>query len=358
MEVVVPELGDFADVEVIEILVQPGDTVAAEQGLITLETDKAAMDVPSPSAGKITALKVKKGDRVSAGNVIATLEAVERSETAAAPASDGDKRAEDDRTVREPTLARPDGASAATKGAAKSAPAAVPSAAPSEPRTVAVPDLGDFSGVEIIDILVKPGDEVAAEQGVVTLETEKASMDVPAPEAGRVLELKVAVGDKVSTGDALLVLQPSGSAAPAPAPASAPPAAAPQPAKPAARAAAPDRGAVSSAPTSFGEAHASPSVRKLGRELGVELGRVRGSGAKGRVTADDVKAFVKDAMQRGVSPAGALPAVPTVDFAKFGRIDTEPLSRIQKISGPRLQASWLNAPHVTQHDEADITELE
>jgi len=249
--------------------------------------------------------------------------------------------------VRQPKLAQP-----------------APRAETGAPRVVTVPDLGDFSGVEIIDVLVKPGDEVTAEQSVVTLETEKASMDVPAPEAGKVLELKVAVGDKVSTGDALLLLQPSGgakTAAPASAPAK-PDAPAPRAAsstKPAApRAAAPSRSAVSSAPTSFGEAHASPSVRKLARELGVELGRVRGSGAKGRVTADDVKAFVKEIMHGSGARAAALPAVPAVDFAKYGRVETEPLSRIQKISGPRLHASWVNVPHVTQHDEADITELE
>jgi pyruvate dehydrogenase E2 component (dihydrolipoamide acetyltransferase) len=346
VEVVVPDLGDFADVEVIEVLVKPGDTVAAEQGLITLETDKATMDIPSPAAGKITALKVKTGDRVSAGSVIATLESADAPK-AAAPAA-ADPRPEEDRTVRQPKLAQP-----------------APRAEAGAPRVVTVPDLGDFSGVEIIDVLVKVGDEVAAEQGVVTLETEKASMDVPAPEAGRVLQLKVAVGDKVSTGDAVLLLQPSGpakTAAPASAPAQAPratPSAAPSAKAAPPRAAAAGRSAVSSGPTSFGEAHASPSVRKLARELGVELGRVRGSGAKGRVTADDVKAFVKEIMLGGGgSAASALPAVPAVDFAKYGRVETEPLSRIQKISGPRLHASWVNVPHVTQHDEADITELE
>jgi pyruvate dehydrogenase E2 component (dihydrolipoamide acetyltransferase) len=349
VEVVVPDLGDFADVEVIEVLVKPGDSVAAEQGLITLETDKATMDIPSPAPGKITALKVKAGDRVSAGSVIATLEAA--GGAAATPAAAVDTRPEEDRTVLQPKLPR---AAAATPAA--------------EPRLVAVPDLGDFSGVEIIDILVKPGDEVAAEQGLVTLETEKASMDVPAPEAGRVVELKAAVGDKVSAGDPLLVLAPSGAAAAATAEpagssaraaAQAPPRAASS-AKPAApRAAPPARSsAVASAPTSFGEAHASPSVRKLARELGVDLGRVRGSGAKSRVTAEDVKAFVKEIMQSGGGAASALPAVPAVDFAKYGRVETEPLSRIQRISGPRLHASWVNVPHVTQHDEADITELE
>ena len=341
MEVVVPDLGDFADVEVIEILVKPGDAVEAEQGLITLETDKATMDIPSPAAGKVSAVTVKVGDRVSAGSVIATLEAA-GAEKAAEPAADA--RAEDDRTVRQPKLPQPSSAGAAT-----------------EPQLVAVPDLGDFSGVEIIEVLVKAGDEVAAEQGLVTLETEKASMDVPAPTAGKVLELKVAVGDKVSAGDAVLLLQPSGAAAspatPAPQPAR-PPAAEPRPAPVAKPAAAPTRSAAAATPSSSSEAHASPSVRRLGRELGVDLGRVRGSGAKGRVTADDVKAFVKEALQGGAGPGSALPAVPTVDFAKYGRIESEPLSRIQKISGPRLQASWVNVPHVTQHDEADITELE
>jgi pyruvate dehydrogenase E2 component (dihydrolipoamide acetyltransferase) len=348
VEVVVPDLGDFADVEVIEVLVKPGDTVTAEQGLITLETDKATMDIPSPADGKLVAVKVKVGDRVSTGSVIATLE-VAAAQLTAEPAVD--PRPEDDRTVRQPKLAR-----------ASAAPASAEPAS-AEPRLVTVPDLGDFSGVEIIDVLVKAGDEVAAEQGLVTLETEKASMDVPAPEAGKVLELKVGVGDKVSTGDPVLLLQPSAAAQAAGAPNAAQSASAPAPlarpatVAPAASPRAATRGAAAT-PASFGEAHASPSVRKLARELGVELGRVRGSGAKGRVTADDVKAFVKGAMQAGGGTSAALPAVPTVDFAKYGSVETEPLSRIQKIAGPRLHASWVNLPHVTQHDEADITELE
>jgi pyruvate dehydrogenase E2 component (dihydrolipoamide acetyltransferase) len=360
VQVVVPDLGDFADVEVIEVLVKPGDAVAAEQGLITLETEKATMDIPSPAAGKITALEVKVGDRVSTGSVIATLEA-EAAAAAAAPAADN--RPPDDLTVKQPKFQREDELTVKQpKLQRSSAPAAAAA------RTVVVPDLGDFADVEIIDVLVKAGDEVAAEQGLVTLETEKATMDVPSPEAGRVLELKVAVGGKVSAGDALLVLQPSGgaqaaqapaaSAEPAAAPAPRAPAAAPAKKPPAGRPAAPARSVVAATPTSFGEAHASPSVRKLARELGVDLGGVRGSGTKGRVTADDVKAFVKEAMHGGAAAASALPAVPTVDFAKYGRIEIEPLSRIQKISGPRLHASWVNVPHVTQHDEADITELE
>ena len=346
MDVVVPDLGDFADVEVIEVLVKPGDSVAVEQGLITLETEKATMDIPSPAAGTLSTVTVKVGDRVSAGSVIATLEPAGAGKGAEqAPV---DTRPEDDRTVRQPKV-----------------PPRAAAPAASQPRTVVVPDLGDFADVEIIDVLVKPGDDVAAEQGLVTLETEKASMDVPAPEAGRVLELKVAVGGKVSAGDPLLVLQPSGAAAAAARapksqePAATPPARSPSSAKqPAPPRSAPARSAASPTSTSFGEAHASPSVRKVARELGVDLGRVRGSGAKGRVTADDVKAFVKEILQGGGAAGGALPAVPTVDFAKYGRVETEPLSRIQKIAGPRLHASWVNVPHVTQHDEADVTELE
>ena len=214
---------------------------------------------------------------------------------------------------------------------------------------------------------MKPGDRVAAEQGLVTLETEKASMDVPSPEPGEVLELKVKTGDHVSAGDPLLVLRAAGGAPAAPRP-EAPAAASVAVAQPTAaplhaaappnvpRVAAPASQAATAA-TSFGDAHASPSVRKLARELGVELGRVRGSGRKGRITADDLKAFVKETLRSG-GAGPALPRIPTVDFAKFGEIATEPLTRIQKISGPRLQASWINVPHVTQHDEADITELE
>jgi pyruvate dehydrogenase E2 component (dihydrolipoamide acetyltransferase) len=419
VDVVVPDLGDFADVEIIEILVKPGDEVAAEQGLITLETEKATMDVPSPAAGRVGELKVKVGDRVSKGDVILSLAT---DGAGAAPAA----RPEDDRTVRQPKTPRSAGDTTVEQPkvvrAADDLTVEQPkvvrapddrtvrqpkSAPPATPQTIVVPDLGDFADVEVIDVLVKAGDEVAAEQGLVTLETEKASMDVPAPRAGTVLELKVKKGSRVNAGDPLAVLRPSsadaaagsGAAAATPsadgasrsavpksseassadratgssAPASAAPASSRAPASastaapsapreptPAQNAAGPS--AISAAPTSFGEAHASPSVRRLARELGVDLGRVRGSGHKNRVTADDVKAFVKEIMRAGAAAPTArgpsLPSLPTVDFAKYGAIETEPLSRIQKISGPRLHASWLNIPHVTQHDEADITEVE
>jgi pyruvate dehydrogenase E2 component (dihydrolipoamide acetyltransferase) len=251
---------------------------------------------------------------------------------------------------------------------------------------VLVPDLGDFADVEVIEVLVKPGDVVGKEDSLITLETEKATTDIPSPASGRVSAVKVKVGSTVSTGDLIVVLeesagesasapgdgrpeddrtvrQPRPAAAaevavsaavetPTPAPRSAAPDAAPHPA-PTARVA----GTIDE--TGFSLAHASPSVRKLARELGVDLGRIRGSGRKGRVTPDDVKGFVKEIMRGGLPTQGpALPQVPHVDFAKFGAIELQPLTRIQKISGPRLHASWVNVPHVTQHDEADITNLE
>ncbi len=393
MDVVVPDLGDFANVEIIEILVKPGDDVTPEQGLVTLETEKATMDVPSPSAGRVGELKVKVGDRVSKGDVILSLATDGAGAGASAAAAPAEPGAEDDKTVRQPKKVRSSGDTTVEQPKVVRVPddrtvRQPKTASGAAPQTIVVPDLGDFADVEVIDVLVKPGDEVAAEQGLVTLETEKASMDVPAPLAGTVVEVKVKKGSRVSAGDPVAVVQPSsadaaaasgGSAAAAPSEASAadpakgsslrrparagaPSTAAPSAARapsPEPRAAGPS--AISATSTSFGEAHASPSVRKLARELGVELGRVHGSGHKSRVTADDVKAFVKEIMRAGPAPAArgpALPSVPTVDFAKYGPVETEPLSRIQKISGPRLHASWVNIPHVTQHDEADITELE
>ncbi|HME40476.1 MAG TPA: 2-oxo acid dehydrogenase subunit E2 [Steroidobacteraceae bacterium] len=259
------------------------------------------------------------------------------------------------------------------------------------PIEVLVPDIGGFKDVSVIDVMVKDGQQIDKETPLITLETEKAAMDVPAPSAGRIKQVKLKQGDKVSEGSLILLLEPAdaaaaapsapkpeSAAAPAPAPAAAPipaapPAAASDGAAPAAAAPAmPATPATSAAPAAvgggrideaaFSRAYASPSVRKFARELGADLGRVRGTGFKGRITQDDVKAFVKTIMTAppatGAAAASALPKVPVVDFAHFGAVEVKPLSRIQKISGARLQASWLNAPHVTQHEDADITELE
>ena len=352
MDVTVPDLGDFTDVEVIDILVSEGDVVAAEDSLITLETDKATMDVPSPVAGKVVGIRVTQGSTVSAGDLIVVLEA-EAVETADS----------DDDASAQAAESGPAEQSAAASDAGGSA-----SDAPAEPQLVSVPDLGDFSDVDVIEILVSSGDEVDAEQGLITLETDKATMDVPAPVAGRVLELKVEAGSTVNPGDAIALIQPNpvqpasgqpASRSPqaatrqAPERTSAPAAATPKPV--AHERALPAVGIVDEA--GFSRAHASPSVRKLARELGVDLARVTGSGRKGRVSADDLKAFVKKILKDG-APGAGLPKVPEVDFARFGPVEEQKLSRIQKISGPRLHASWVNLPHVTQHDEADITELE
>lgn len=251
-------------------------------------------------------------------------------------------------------------------------------------REVTIPDLGDFKDVEIVELLVKVGDTVSVEQPLMTLETDKAAMEVPSPSAGTVLEVKVAQGGRVSQGDLIVVIDAEEEAAPARAEVTKPEttrpeatAAKPSPTSPAAeaQAAAPPAPRMPAAPvpespwsssgglppideSGFAKAHASPSVRKFARELGVDLGRVKGSGQKGRIVVEDVKGFVKSVMTGAPGAATSLPAVPVVDFAKFGPVEVRPLSRVQKISGPRLQAAWLNIPHVTQHDEADITELE
>ena len=342
-EIHVPDIGDFKDVEVIDVLVKVGDKVEVDSPLVTLETEKATMDVPSSAAGVIKSLAVKKGDRVSKGSLILILEG---------------------------------SASAATAPPAEAAkPAAAPSIAAStatSEQTITVPDIGDFKEVEVIDVLIKAGDKVEVDSPLVTLETEKATMDVPSTTAGVVKSVAVKKGDRVSKGAAVAVLTVSGGASanvvavtPLAAPAASPPKATSMPASApvAAQASAPV--AASSLPVineaGFSKAHASPSVRRFARELGVDLSRVKGSGVKGRITPDDVKSFVKQVMSGALSAAaggGALPKIAEVDFSKFGPIEVTPLGRIQKISGPRLHASWVNLPHVWQMDEADITDLE
>jgi pyruvate dehydrogenase E2 component (dihydrolipoamide acetyltransferase) len=360
-EIAVPDIGDFKDVEVIEILVKPGDTVAAEQSLITVESDKASMEIPSPGAGVVKELRLKVGDKVSQGSAILVLE------EAGAPAAPAPKAA--------PAVApaKPPSAPAATAAAAQPpAPAARPAAAVAgaEPMTVKVPDIGDFKEVEVIEVLVKPGDAVAKEQSLITLESDKATMEIPSPAAGVVRELRVKTGDKVSEGAAILVLQASGTGTPAEAlPVAASTSA---PALVAVAAAAVAVAPLPPVPREPREAtqskpHASPSVRKFARELGVDLARVRGSGPKARILHADVQAFVKGALAAVPAAAPAakggalpfnLPAWPDVDFAKFGPVEVKPLTRLQKLSGPNLHRNWVSIPHITQFDEADITDLE
>lgn len=348
VELKVPDLGDFSDVEVIELLSAPGERVEVEEGLVSLETDKAAMDVPATEAGTLIEYKVAIGDRVSMGDVIAIMEV-------AAPA------AADDTTATVNELAKIDGEGPATFMGAGSAAAGEPTVV-----DLVVPDIGDFADVEVIEVLVAPGDNIAEEDSVVTLETDKASMDIPSTATGEITEVLVSVGAMVSQGSVIARIAAQAKATPesaAPAPATAAPTSPPA-AKPSAPArAAPATSAPKSLPpvdeTGFARAHASPSVRKLARELGVSLGQVKGTERKGRISHDDVKRWVKEVLSGSAhSGGGALPAVPKVDFAAFGPTESQKLTRIQKISGPRLQASWINLPHVTQHDQADITDLE
>ena len=353
IEVTVPDIGDAADVDVIEILVAEGDTVEAEDGLITLETDKATMDVPSPQAGKVVSLKVKEGDKVSEGSLVLTLEV--GGGEAAAPA-------------QESAPAEAPAPAAESAPAAEEAPA---EEAAEEEIEVQVPDIGGDTDVDVIEILVAEGDTVEAEDGLITLETDKATMDVPAPKAGTVTKLLIKQGDKASQGTPVIMLKVKGAAKPAapkaeskPAAASAPAAQAPQQKAPPV----PHHPSAGNKPKT-GKVHASPSVRRLAREFGVDLTQVDATGRKGRILKEDIQSYVKHELARPKATAGAVAsgntggglqviAQPKVDFSKFGEIEEKPLTRIQKISGPNLHRNWVTIPHVTQFEEADITDLE
>ncbi|MCW5631763.1 MAG: dihydrolipoyllysine-residue acetyltransferase [Rubrivivax sp.] len=359
VDVLVPDIGDFKDVAVIELLVKPGDKVAREQSLVTVESDKASMEIPSSQAGVVRELLVKLGDKVSEGTPLARVEADGAAAAAPAPASP----------------AAPAARAAAATAPPPPAPAAA-AAATTGPVTVVVPDIGDFSDVAVIELFVKPGDTVKVEQSLITVESDKASMEIPSSHAGVVKQLLVKLGDKVSKGSPVLVLEgAAGAAAPAPAAAAAPPA------SPAAAAAAPAAVAATAAMPAHDPAapkgrlpHASPTIRKLARELGVPLDEVTGSGPKGRITEADVQGFVKGVMSGAVQTAAqkarapaptaagaAMPGLlpwPQVDFTKFGEVERKDLSRIKKISGANLHRNWVLIPHVTNHDDADITELE
>ncbi|HYJ39779.1 MAG TPA: dihydrolipoyllysine-residue acetyltransferase [Steroidobacteraceae bacterium] len=348
VDVSVPDMGNFESVTVIDVLVKPGDTIDVDTPLVTLETDKATMDVPSTAKGVVEKVHVTKGGSVSTGALIVTVK------SAAGAAA--------------PTPATKAAASAPAPAAAQAAPPAA--AAKPASIDVNVPDMGSFDSVAVIDVLVKPGDAVDIDTPLVTLETDKATMDVPSTAKGVVEKVHVAKGGKVSPGAKVVTVKGvAASATPAPAPAQpaattsnkpvsqtrpAAPLAVQQMMAPAARGGLPPIDEAS-----FGAAHASPSVRKFARELGVNLGSVRGSGEKGRILLDDVKAFVKMVMAGGGPVAApALPKAHNYDPATFGAVEVKPLNRVQKISGPRLQAAWINIPHVTQFEESDITDLE
>ncbi|OTA21803.1 dihydrolipoamide acetyltransferase [Xenorhabdus beddingii] len=323
-EVNVPDIGGD-EVEVTEIMVKVGDTITEEQSLITVEGDKASMEVPAPFAGTVKEIKIAAGDKVKTGSLIMVFEVAG---SGAAPV-------------------------------ATAAPAAAPAA--SAAKEVNVPDIGGDE-VEVTEIMVKVGDTIAEEQSLITVEGDKASMEVPAPFAGTVKEIKIAAGDKVKTGSLIMVFEVAG-AAPVAAPAAAPAPAA-EPAK-----AAPAASKLAESKNEFAEndayVHATPVIRRLAREFGVNLAKVKGTGRKGRILREDVQAYVKEAIKRAeAAPAatgGGLPGMlpwPKVDFSKFGEIEEVEMSRIQKISGANLSRNWVMIPHVNLFDEADITEVE
>jgi pyruvate dehydrogenase E2 component (dihydrolipoamide acetyltransferase) len=327
-EFLLPDIGaDAADVT--EILVSVGDMVAEDQDVISLEGDKASMDVPAAFAGKVVEIKMNVGDSVSEGQVVLVMEVAGESESKAeAPAA-------------ETAVAEP--------------------AAASELKELCLPDIGGDE-VEVTEVLVSVGDTIAEEQDILSVEGDKASMDVPAPFAGVVKEIKVAAGDKVSEGSLILILEVQGSAAPAPV-AEAAKAAVAEPTAPAAAAKATPAAQLSPSQVSIaGSIKASPSVRRTAREFNLDLAVIPATGPKGRITKEDVQSYVKEQLLLAKSGGGAggiqVAAAAKVDFAKFGEVEVKPLSRIQKISGPALHRNWVTIPHVTQFDEVDITELE
>ena len=379
IEVKVPDIGDFKDVAVIELLVKVGDTIAVEQSLITVESDKASMEIPSSHAGVVKSITVALGDKINQGTLLLTVEAA----GAAASA---------------PVAAPAPAAASAAPAAAAAAPVAAAAVAATAAASVGlievfVPDIGDFDEVAVIEVMVKPGDVIKVEQSLVTVESDKASMEIPSSHAGVVKQVLVKLGDKVAKGSLVVVLEGAIAGVPA-APAAAPVAAAAAAAAVAADApvaaasvASPAPAADRTAPTAAlppheplapkaALPHASPSIRRAARDLGVPLAEVLGTGPKGRITGDDLNGFVKNVMagavqtvaQKAKAPAAAaagsgeafpgLLAWPKVDFAKFGPVERKDLSRIQKISGANLHRNWVLIPHVTNHDDCDITDLE
>ena len=368
VDIKVPDIGDFEEVAVIELMVKVGDTIKVDQSILTVESDKASMEIPSSHAGVVKEIKVAVGGKVKEGSIVLSLE-VAGEAAVSAPA---------------PAAAAP---APAPTPAAQAAPAAVATAVVAfGPVEVKIPDIGDFKDVSVIEILVKVGDTIKVEQSLMTVESDKAAMEIPSSAAGVLKELKVKLGDKVNIGDLIAILEGAVAASSAaPAAAVAAPAAAPQVAAAAAApiaavaTAAPAAAVPAHAPTSntLNLPHASPSVRKFARELGVPLAEVKGSGQKGRITEQDIQQFTKSVMSGAIQTIAAqatntsakgnsggdlggmtLLPWPKVDFTKFGTVERKDLSRIKKISGANLHRNWVMIPHVTNHDNADITELE
>lgn len=345
----VPDLGGAEQVEVIEILVSAGDQVSAEESIIVLETDKATMEIPSPLDGVISSLSIKVGDKLNEGDQYGEIETSAVGSTVAveseAPAEQAESKQED---------VKPEPAEEQV---------AVTESSISKTEVIHVPDLGGSDQVEVIELLVKIGEEVDAEQSVLTLETDKASMEIPSGKSGRVEKILLTLGDKVSVGDAMIELKVSKSAEPvitssneSKAEAPSVKESAPVPNAASNQSVAVNKPAADIKPS--GIVHAGPAVRKLAREFGVDLALVNASGVRGRVTKDDVQNHVKSALQNPQVVGSGIPKVAEIDFSKFGEIESLPLNKIKLATAKNMTAAWLNVPQVTQFDQADITELE
>ncbi|KXI30895.1 dihydrolipoyllysine-residue acetyltransferase [Paraglaciecola hydrolytica] len=355
-KILVPDVGG-EEVEIIEICFAVGDTLEANDGIITVETDKASMDIPAPMAGELLSLAVKVGDKIKEGDVIGEIKAAGAAKAEEAPKAKAEPEAV--APAKEEKAPEPQAAKAEEPAQATEA----------EIIEVTVPDIGGDTDVEVIEILVAVGDKIEAEVGLVTLETDKATMDVPAPKGGIVKEVKLKVGDKVSQGSLVILLEVQGATAPAakPAPVADKPVAAPAPQAAPVASSAPAPAAPAASVTS-GLVHSSPSVRRTAREFGVDLSLVKGTGRKNRILREDVQNYVKAELAKPKSAGGSagsvgdnvlqIATVKPIDFSKFGEIEVLPLTRIQKISGPFLHRNWVTIPHVTQFDEADITDVE
>jgi pyruvate dehydrogenase E2 component (dihydrolipoamide acetyltransferase) len=356
-QVTVPDIGGAEGAEVIELLVAVGDEIALDQSLIVLESDKASMEIPSTAAGIVVEVLVAEGEELAEGSPVVVIDVAAESATGAATA-----------IVQEPPATEPVAGQVAQPGELPDSPAepAEPLTADAVSQTVTVPDIGSDDPVELIEVMVNTGDIIAEGDSLVVLESDKASMEVPSPAAGEVLEILVMEGDSVRQGDELLVMRMAGAPAIAAAPASTAAAkSTPAPETPVAAVPTPEVAepvAGKSAPTGSPGVYAGPAVRKLAREFGIELGKVVGTGPRGRVLKEDLQQFVQKSLSGEsavAATAGAgIPAIPEIDFAKFGLVEVTQRSKLDKLTAANMQRSWLNVPHVTQFDDADITELE
>ena len=348
-DMLLPDTGSDDAVEIIEISVKVGDKVSEGDSILVLETDKATVEMPAPSNGIIKSIAVKEGDKVKQGDLIGAIET-----SSSAPAESSQSAAPSE-AVAEPVVSESKPAAPATISGAKAV------------ADMILPDTGSDSPVEIIEISVKAGDQVSEGDSILVLETDKATVEMPAPSTGTIKSIAVKEGDKVSTGDLIGTIETEGSAPSATEqPAAATPPKTEQPAKdeskPAAKATAAPQQAVVASSSAGGAVYAGPAVRLMARKLGVDLGKVNGTGPRNRILKEDVEEFVKQGLARleqgGATAGSGIPKVPEVDFSKFGEIEILPMTKIQKVTAANMTRAWLNVPHVTQFDEADITEME